>query len=38
MTAAGVAVGSALAAIREEDKTAYADHVTWSEEAYSKND
>lgn len=38
MTAAGVAVGSALAAIREEDKTAYADHETWSEEADSKQD
>jgi hypothetical protein len=38
MTAAGVAVGSALAAIREEDKTAYADHETWSEEADSKKD
>ncbi|KAL1840295.1 hypothetical protein VTJ49DRAFT_584 [Mycothermus thermophilus] len=38
MTAAGVAVGSALAAIREEDKTAYADHETWSEEADAKKD
>ncbi|KAK4239034.1 hypothetical protein C8A03DRAFT_43279 [Achaetomium macrosporum] len=37
--AAGVtAVGSALAAIREEDKTAYADHETWSEEADAKKD
>jgi hypothetical protein len=38
MTAAGAAVGSALAAIREEDKTAYADHETWSEEADAKKD
>lgn len=38
MTAAGVAVGSALAAIREEDQTAYADHETWSEEAESRKD
>ena len=36
VSAAGVAVGSALAAIREEDKTAYADHETWSEEADAK--
>ncbi|KAL2135788.1 hypothetical protein VTI74DRAFT_6854 [Chaetomium olivicolor] len=38
MTAAGAAVGSALAAIREEDRTAYADHETWSEEADAKKD
>ncbi|KAL2116353.1 hypothetical protein VTJ04DRAFT_8520 [Mycothermus thermophilus] len=38
MSAAGLAVGSALAAIREEDKTAYADHETWSEEAEAKKD
>jgi hypothetical protein len=38
MTAAGAAVGSALAAIREEDQTAYADHETWSEEADAKKD
>lgn len=38
VTAAGAAVGSALAAIREEDKTAYADHETWSEEADAKKD
>ncbi|KAK3314772.1 hypothetical protein B0H66DRAFT_563623 [Apodospora peruviana] len=38
VTAAGAAVGTALAAIREEDKTAYADHETWSEEADAKKD
>jgi len=38
VTAAGAAVGSALAAIREEDKGAYADHETWSEEADAKQD
>lgn len=31
--AVGAAVGSALAAIREDDKNAYADHETWSQEA-----
>ncbi|KAL8365619.1 hypothetical protein RB595_004438 [Gaeumannomyces hyphopodioides] len=36
VAAAGAAVGSALAAIREEDKGAYADHETWSEEADAK--
>lgn len=36
VAAAGAAVGSALAAIREEDKAAYADHETWSEEADAK--
>lgn len=34
----GAAVGSALAAIREEDKTAYADHETWSEEAEARKE
>jgi len=38
VTAAGAAVGTALAAIREEDKTAYADHETWSEEADAKKE
>lgn len=33
VAAAGTAVGSALAAIREEDKSAFRDHETWSEEA-----
>lgn len=36
--AVGAAMGSALAAIREEDKNAYADHETWSEEADSRKD
>ncbi|KAK4215016.1 hypothetical protein QBC37DRAFT_472331 [Rhypophila decipiens] len=38
VTAAGAVVGSALAAIREEDKTAYADHETWSEVADAKKE
>ncbi|KAK3344365.1 hypothetical protein B0T25DRAFT_573313 [Lasiosphaeria hispida] len=38
VTAAGAAVGTALAAIREEDKIAYADHETWSEEADAKKE
>lgn len=38
VAAAGTAVGSALAAIKEEDKTAFADHETWSEEADSKKE
>jgi hypothetical protein len=38
VTAAGAAVGTALAAIREEDKNAYADHETWSEEADAKKE
>lgn len=38
VTAAGTAVGSALAAIREDDKSAYADHETWSEEADAKKE
>lgn len=38
VAAAGTAVGSALAAIREDDKSAYADHETWSEEADAKKE
>jgi hypothetical protein len=38
VAAAGAAVGSALQSIREEDKTAYADHETWSEEADAKKE
>jgi len=38
VAAAGAVVGSALASIREGDKTAYADHETWSEEADAKQD
>ncbi|KUI67819.1 hypothetical protein VM1G_03472 [Cytospora mali] len=38
VAAAGTAVGSALAAIREEDKAAFADHETWSEEADAKTE
>lgn len=38
VAAAGAAVGTALSAIREEDKTAYADHETWSEEADAKEE
>ncbi|RYP68155.1 hypothetical protein DL770_008490 [Monosporascus sp. CRB-9-2] len=34
----GAAFGSALAAIREEDKNAYADHETWSEEAEARKE
>lgn len=37
VAAAGAAVGSALSSIREEDKNAYRDHQTWSEEAESRN-
>ncbi len=33
ISAAGQAVGNALSSIREEDKNAYRDHQTWSEEA-----
>jgi len=33
VAAAGAVVGSALSSIREEDKNAYKDHKTWSEEA-----
>jgi hypothetical protein len=36
VAAAGAAVGSALSSIREEDKNAYKDHKTWSEEAESR--
>lgn len=36
--AVGAAMGSALAAIREEDKNAYADHETWSEEAEARRE
>ncbi|KAM0330927.1 hypothetical protein ACHAQA_003884 [Verticillium albo-atrum] len=38
VAAAGAAAGRALAAIREEDKGAYADHETWSEEADARKD
>ena len=38
VTAAGAVVGNALSSIREEDKTAYADHETWSEEADAKKE
>lgn len=38
VAAAGTAVGSALAAIREDDKAAFADHETWSEEADAKKE
>lgn len=38
MAGVGAAVGSALAAIREEDKNAYADHETWSEEAEARKE
>jgi len=37
VAAAGAAVGSALSSIREEDKNAYRDHRTWSEEADSRS-
>lgn len=36
VAAAGAVVGSALSSIREEDKNAYKDHRTWSEEAESR--
>jgi hypothetical protein len=36
MAAAGAVVGSALSSIREEDKNAYKDHKTWSEEAEAR--
>jgi len=38
VAAAGAAVGTALASIREDDKNAYADHETWSEEADAKKE
>ncbi|GAW15207.1 hypothetical protein ANO14919_046160 [Xylariales sp. No.14919] len=34
----GAVVGSALSSIREEDKNAYADHETWSEEAEARKE
>lgn len=36
ITAAGAVVGNALGSIMEEDKNAYKDHQTWSEEADSR--
>jgi hypothetical protein len=36
VAAAGAVVGSALSSIREEDRNAYKDHKTWSEEAESR--
>jgi len=36
IAAAGAVVGSALGSIREEDKNAYKDHRTWSEEAEAR--
>jgi hypothetical protein len=36
ITAAGAVVGNALSSIREEDKNAYKDHKTWSEEAEAR--
>ncbi|PHH55181.1 hypothetical protein CFIMG_000084RA [Ceratocystis fimbriata CBS 114723] len=36
ISAATAAVGNALQSIREEDKTAFQDHETWSEEADAK--
>lgn len=36
VAAAGAVVGSALSSIREEDKNAYRDHKTWSEEAEAR--
>ncbi|EQB47826.1 hypothetical protein CGLO_13002 [Colletotrichum gloeosporioides Cg-14] len=38
VAAAGAVAGRALAAIREEDKNAYADHETWSEEADARKE
>lgn len=38
VAAAGTAVGTALASIRENDKSAFADHETWSEEADAKKE
>ncbi|KAL5615309.1 hypothetical protein BROUX41_005358 [Berkeleyomyces rouxiae] len=37
LSVATAAVGSALQSIREEDKTAFQDHETWSEEADAKH-
>ena len=36
VAAAGAVVGNALSSIKEEDKNAYKDHKTWSEEAESR--
>jgi hypothetical protein len=36
IAAAGAVVGTALGSIMEEDKTAYKDHKTWSEEAEAR--
>jgi hypothetical protein len=36
VAAAGAVVGNALSSIREEDKNAYKDHKTWSEEAETR--
>jgi len=36
VAAAGAVVGTALSSIREEDKNAYKDHKTWSEEAEAR--
>jgi len=36
VAAAGAVVGTALSSIREEDKNAYRDHRTWSEEAEAR--
>jgi hypothetical protein len=36
VAAAGAVVGNALSSIREEDRNAYKDHRTWSEEAESR--
>ena len=36
VAAAGAVVGNALSSIREEDKNAYKDHRTWSEEAETR--
>ncbi|KAI2602319.1 hypothetical protein GGR54DRAFT_624588 [Hypoxylon sp. NC1633] len=38
MAGVGAAFGSALAAMREDDKNAYADHETWSEEAEARKE
>jgi hypothetical protein len=38
VAAAGAAAGRALAAIREEDKAAFNDHETWSEEADARKE
>ncbi|KAI8958871.1 hypothetical protein F5Y11DRAFT_334830 [Daldinia sp. FL1419] len=38
ITGVSAAVGSALAAIRDDDRDAYADHETWSEEAEAQKE